>query len=257
MVKVTFDTNVWRRIVEIEEDSHNKNEYRELRRRMENKDIEPFICEIALSLESIARKDRPNFWKSYTPKMEMSSRFEKNKYSGLFSISPDTSKHPGMHPILQQKLVAAQRLGFKVLRMTNWGTVRCPNIPDSMYAIWDKGSIWDYFERVATCSNYIDSQGWGQAQYRVFKNEYNLTKLLDCFSKVPPEKSKAFCDAIAEWADGDSIGAHFGYSNEYFCTEDKAKKAGQNSVFYKENVAILKQVFGLKIVSMSELLEAL
>jgi len=55
MVKVTFDTNVWRRVVEIEVNS--RDEYQELRREIENKKIEPFICEIALSLESISRKE--------------------------------------------------------------------------------------------------------------------------------------------------------------------------------------------------------
>lgn len=41
MVKVTFNTNVWRRVVEIEADS--RDEYRELRHRVENKDVESFI----------------------------------------------------------------------------------------------------------------------------------------------------------------------------------------------------------------------
>lgn len=257
MVKVTFDTNVWRRVVEIEADS--RDEYQELRCRIENKDVEPFICEIALSLESISRKDRPEFWESYIPQMEMTGSFENNQYSGVFSISPDTSKHPGMHPILQRKLFEAQRLGFKVLRMTNFGTVRCLDIPDSMYTVFSENSFWEYCERVAKCSDYIVSNGWGRAQYEILKNEYNLAGLsvVDYLSKVPPEKSKAFCDAIAEWVDEDSISMHFGYSNEYFCTEDRGKGAGKSSVFYEENLADLKQAFELKIVSMSELLEAL
>ncbi|MFG6102239.1 hypothetical protein U2F10_08310 [Leptothoe sp. EHU-05/26/07-4] len=236
-----------------------RNEYRELCRRIENKDVESFICEIALSLESISRKDRPDFWESYIPQMEMSGRFENNQYSGVFSISPDTSKHPGMHPILQRKLAEAQRLGFKVLRMTNLGTVMCPDIPDSMYTVFSEGSFWNYCERVAKCSDYIVSHDWGRAQYEILKNEYNLVGLsvIDCLSKVPPGKSKAFCDAIAEWVDGDSISMHFGYSNEYFCTEDRGKGAGKKSVFHEENLASLKQAFGLKIVSISELLEAL
>lgn len=257
MVKVTFDTNVWRRVVEIEADS--RDEYRELRRKIEDKDIEPFICEIALSLESIGRKERPEFWDSYIPKMEMSGSFENNQYSGMFSISPDTSKHPGVHPILQDKLLQAQKLGFKILKMTNLGTVRCPDIPDSMYTFFSESSFWEYCERVAKCSDYIVSHGWGQAQYEILKNKYNLmgSSVIDCLSKVPPEKSKIFCDAIAEWVDGDSISAHFGNSNEYFCTEDRGKGAGKNSVFYEENLASIKQAFRLKVVSMSELLEAL
>jgi len=257
MVKVTFDTNVWRRVVEIEIDS--RDEYQKLRCRIENKDVEPFICEIALSLESISRKDRPQFWESYIPQMEVTGSFDNTQYSGVFSISPDTSKHPGMHPILQRKLVEAQRLGFKVLRMTNFGTVRCPEIPDSMYTDFSEKNFWVYCERVAQCSDYIASNGWGRAHYETLKNEYNLvgSSVINCLSKIPPEKSKAFGDAIAEWVDGDSIAAHFGYSNEYFCTEDRGKDAGKSSVFYEENLADLKQAFGLKIVSMSELLETL
>ena len=189
----------------------------------------------------------------------MSGSFENSQYSGVFSISPDTSKHPGMHPMLQRKLVEAQKLGFKILRMTNLGTVRCPNIPDSMYTSFSESSFWEYCESVAKCSDYIVSHGWGQAQYENLKNEHNLVglPLIDCLSKIPPEKTKMFCDAIAEWVDGYSISAHFGYSNEYFCTEDRGKGAGKKSVFYKGNLASIKQAFGLKIVSISELLEAL
>lgn len=259
MVKVTFDTNVWRRVVEIEIGSRHENEYRELRHRIENRDIKPFICEIALSLESIANEDRPRFWESYIPKMEMSGHFEGNQYSGTFSIFPDISRHPGMHPILQRKLVEAQRLGFKVLRMTNLGTVRAPSIPNAMYTSFDEDSFWEYCERVAKCGDYIARHGWGSAWYETLKGEYNLvgSSVIDCLSKVPPEKFGRFCDAIKEWADGDSISAHFGYQNDYFCTEDKASRARKNSVFHKDNLPSLERKFGLKVVSMSTLLEAL
>jgi hypothetical protein len=36
-----------------------------------------------------------------------------------FSVGPDIASHPGLASTLSQKLVKAQELGFKVIRMTD------------------------------------------------------------------------------------------------------------------------------------------
>ena len=50
-MNVTFDTNVWERV--IDEDNHH---FAEIKNKICNGKIQAYICEIALSLESIKKK---------------------------------------------------------------------------------------------------------------------------------------------------------------------------------------------------------
>lgn len=68
---------------------------------------------------------------------------------------------------------------------------------------------------------------------------------------------KAFNDAFAEAGDGDALISHYGYGIDFFCTNDRAKKAGEQSVFSEFNRSNLEQKFGVKIVSTTQLSELL
>lgn len=59
--------------------------------------------------------------------------------------------------------------------------------------------------------------------------------------------------AVGEWADGDTVAAHYGYENEYLCSEDQGKSAGAPSIFDATNRAWLEATYGLKFVTLSEL----
>jgi hypothetical protein len=39
------------------------------------------------------------------------------------------------------------------------------------------------------------------------------------------QENEKIADAVGEWADEDALAAHYGYSNDYFCTEDLGKSA--------------------------------
>ena len=62
---------------------------------------------------------------------------------------------------------------------------------------------------------------------------------------------------MAEWADGDTIGAQIGYGIEYFCTEDAGRSAGGVSIMDAGNRAWLEQRFGVKFLSLKELVDLL
>jgi len=59
--------------------------------------------------------------------------------------------------------------------------------------------------------------------------------------------------AIAEWADGDSIAAHYAYAGDLFCTEDRARKAGASSVMHPSHRAWLGRAFAVKLVTIAGL----
>ena len=65
----------------------------------------------------------------------------------------------------------------------------------------------------------------------------------------------AFNVAFAEAADGDALIAHYGYGIDYFCTNDEASKAGEQSVFSPLHRNVLHDKFNVKIVSLPQLAE--
>ena len=258
-MKVTFDTNVWKRLVRGEQGSRPKwlvyVSY--IRDKIVSGVIQPYICEIAISLESIKKEKRLPFWRTYEPKI-------KNKelpndgatIRGKFTIGPNNEAHPGLPPELKKDLNLANRLGFKVLRMTNLGTVRSNEIPSEMLINFENiESFWCYAEKLAQCSEFIRALGFGASEYLKLKNEFGIESDLPfiILKKVEASQKEIFIKAVAEWVDGDSLSAHFAYGNDVFCTEDKGKGAGGRSVFHRSNIIKVKEKFGLNILSVEEL----
>ena len=163
-------------------------------------------------------------------------------------FKPNSELHPGLHPNQRIKLLEARDIGFRVLRMTNVGTVRPIDIPDDMYVDYSNiDEFWQYAEPLAKCSDYITELGCGQTAYNKFKEEFNLVGLDS--QAIPVKCRKKFAEAIAEWIDGDSLSAHCASGNELFCTNDQAGNAGIKSIFHPQNRTRIERKFGIKIIS--------
>ena len=239
-MNVTFDSNVWEKVID-EADHH----YVQIKNKIRTSEIRPHICQIALSLEAIEKKWRAEFFKIYKPSIIFEDvPTEDNKLRMRVCIEPNKELHPGFNPKLRDKLLKAQDLGFRVLKMTNSGTVRPREIPDDMY-VDDEDQ--KYIESLARCSEYIMALGCGQAAYNQLKERFNL---FDSDSQgIPSEYEKKFQEAVAEWADGDSLSAHYASGNQWFCTDDQAGNAGTRSIFHSQNRSRLEKKFGIKIIS--------
>jgi hypothetical protein len=258
-MKVTFDTNVWRRLFPGEQEFHLKwlayAPY--IRDKIVSGVIQPYICEIAISLESIKREKRLQFFGSYGPKIEIKELPSNGAtIHSKFTLGPNNEAHPGLPPELKKDLNLANSLGFKVLRMTNLGTVRSNEIPSEMLINFEnRESFWCYAEKLAKCSDFIRALGVGASEYHKLKNEFGIESdsPFTILEKVEASQKEIFIKAVAEWVDGDSLSAHFAYGNDFFCTEDQAKNARDRSVFYNSNIIKVKEKFGLNILSVEEL----
>jgi hypothetical protein len=63
---------------------------------------------------------------------------------------------------------------------------------------------------------------------------------------------------VAEWADADTIAAHYAYGNDVFCTLDAAKaenKRGEPAIFDSDNRAWLTENFGIQVGTLAQLAE--
>ena len=242
-MKITFDTNVWRRLV-------NQKEHHlvEIKNKIRGGKIEAYICEITVNLEAIRRQKRAEFFENYKPKWTGQDLPSENGRLGMrIGLGPNTELHPGLPPELKDDLLKAHNLGFRVLRMTNIGTVRTKEIPDDMYVQHDDiEEFWRYAEPLANCNDFIVGLGCGRAEYDQFKARSNDGQT------IPHEQWRKFSEAIAEWVDGEALSAHYAAGNDFFCTNDKARNAGTGSIFHNQNRTRLEKEFGIKIISSCE-----
>lgn len=71
-------------------------------------------------------------------------------------------------------------------------------------------------------------------------------------AKDKPERRKV-AEAIREWADGDSVAAHYGFGMKLFCSEDFRKNGAGRSVLDHDNRQWLSTNFGIEFVTLAEL----
>ena len=252
LMNVTFDTNVWEPMVEEE-----KPHLIEIKNAIRDGKIHAYICEITLNLEAIQKVKRAEFFENYKHRTTVEDLPPENGTLGIrVGFGPDTELHPGIHPKQWAKLLKARDLGFKILRMTNIGTVCTKEIPDDMYVQHDNlEEFWRYAEPLANCNDFIVELGYGGAAYEQFKAQYNLVG--SGGQALPAEHERKFSEAVAEWVDGEALSAHYAAGNDCFCTDDKAGKAGTGSIFHDQNRTQLEKEFGIKIISSCRLAQLL
>ena len=241
-MNITFDTNVWEPMV-----NEEKPHLVEIKNRIRDGKIQPYICEITLNLEAIQRRKRAEFFGTYEPNITVEHLPpESGKLGMRMGIAPNTEFHPGLPSKQWDKLVKARDLGFRVLRMTNIGTVRTKDIPDDMYVEHDDEGFWRYAELLGNCNDFIVGLGCGRAAYDPYKARFLGGRT------IPEEQEKKFAEAIAEWVDGEALSAHYAAGNDFFCTNDKAGSADTGSIFHNQNRTQLEKEFGIKIISSCE-----
>ena len=63
---------------------------------------------------------------------------------------------------------------------------------------------------------------------------------------------RRFRKRFGDWADADAIAAHYGYGNDIFCTDDRAKGAGGRSILSANRRAALTRKYGIHFRSLLE-----
>ena len=153
-MKITFDSNVWEKVVN-EEEHHLV----EIKNRILDGTIQAYICKIALSIESIQNEERPKYFRDYKPNITVEQLPSENEILSIqVCVAPNTDLHPGLHPKLKDNLLKARDLGFQVLGMTNLATVRPEEIPDDMDS--QHADSEEYSELLARCSDFIIGYNW-------------------------------------------------------------------------------------------------
>jgi hypothetical protein len=159
-----------------------------------------------------------------------------------------------MHGILRQHFSDAMALGIRVLRAPRIGGIINPEVWPSHYASDSADTPELRQERTFAVMNAIERRGGGIAHIKQLVAEFAPGDTWhESLLKVPVAETERFASAIAEWADGDSIAAHYGYSVDAFCSEDVGKGAGASSSLSLYNRTWLTSQFGIRFTTLDAL----
>jgi hypothetical protein len=275
-MRVTFDTNVWNRMVFPERHVHRPN-YRslvEIKNAIRSGQVRGFISEGFATVEAIKREHRAKFHALNVPKVEVTNKSYANGLHRMtIEINANHSLHPGIGEEFEEELNEALAIGIKLLPTPYIGLSipdRLRNNPD----IYAEGvfATADYSERFGDIVRTIVDRGVGEGALPALAKK--ITAELDgprpdglsdralidgaygyaCVSgrnKLKRQIEQAF----AESADGDLVAAHVAFGNDYLCTEDRGRSAIALSIFDEDNRAWLKTAYGVEIFNVQQLSE--
>lgn len=250
-MKITFDSNVWR-IISSPVNFPNEpsiEEFKTIRKAIDENRITPFMCETVFTLEAIQRKDRKEFFSDYKPKFDVSEEAEGSEIKLSFSIGPDKTAHPGNNSYLEKHLKDAIAIGFQLIKFPRFAGVVNPDIEEHFYKHKDLSA---YRDKVFAVGREIELKEAGMFHIKELGEKYN-THWLTGIEQAPENEAGNIATAIAEWADGDSVACHIAVGSDYFCTRDTAKKAGEKSIFSETNVEWLKKDHNFHVISPEDL----
>jgi len=277
-MQVTFDTQVWNRMVFPERylNSPNYAALVKINNAIRSGLVRGFICESFGTLEAIKKTERAKFHAQSIPKVEVTA---KTQGRGLVCMSIEikskNSLHPGLTEEFEEELGRALSIGMKLLSAPYIGVPlpdRLRNNPH-IYAP-EVFATADYNERFGSVVNAIVSRGVGGGALVALAREF--TERLDAArpewlsdreliyrvyeyaraSGLKKEKEQVE-KVFAESADGDVVAAHVAFGNDYLCTEDRGGSAIGPSIFDADNRAWLETTYGVKILTAQQLSDLL
>lgn len=251
-MKITFDSNVWRKIVSPQnfpKDPLTETYFR-INQAIISGKIEAYLSETIFTLEAIKRIERKDFFSKYKPK----HAYNISEKDGIVNISASIASNPELHPgnneFLNEHLNDALNIGFKIINIPRIGTVANPDLEGKKINLHNSE-----FEKMAQVSERIMELKAGIYDITRIGEKYYPHSWFIGVGKAPDSENHQIASAVAEWADGDSVALHIALNGDYFCTNDNAKKAGSNSVLSKKNIEILNTEFNFKKINPLELSE--
>lgn len=256
---VTFDSNAWQPVVRPDKCPKDlrQGDFVRIHEAVRAGKVEARFVETVASLEAIKKADRATYLASRRPAMEIAEKSSQGRIQATVTIGPDHSAHPGLAPVLEDRIGEALALGFRFMRLPRIGTQLPPvALVCANYVQQSTAEAEARQERSFEALREIEARGVGKSQVEEIGNTINMRHgaagpWFTNLDKGTPDEFRQIAKGVAEWADADSVAAHIGYRCDYFCTEDAGKSAG-DSILDAKNRAWLESKYGLQFVTLSE-----
>lgn len=277
-MRVTFDTNVWNRMVLPDRYANRPNYLALLKIKdaVRNRRVQGFISEGFGTVESVKKQDRALFHVQNVPSVKVTHNSHgPNLHCLSIEIEAKHDLHPGLTPEFDEELKEALSIGMKLLT-TPYMALPVPNALRNHPELYAEEVFVtsDYNERFGGVVRTIVDRGVGEAALPALAKDF--TAQLDGprpewmtdrdliyrvyvyasqegIGSLKRQVEKAFAEA----ADGNVVAAHIAFGNDYLCTDDRGRSAKSKSIFDANNRAWLQSHHGVKIVSAQELADLL
>jgi hypothetical protein len=273
-MRVTFDTNVWNRMVFPERHVNTAN-YLSLiaiKSAIRSGQLRGFISEGFGTAEAVKKADRAKFHAQNVPNVEVTNKsYGHGLHCMTIEIKANNSLHPGIGEEFEEELNEALAIGIKLLSTPYIGLP----VPDRLrsnphiYAE-EVFATADYNERFGDVVRTIVDRGVGEGVLPALAKEFTArldgprpASLSDraliygvyeyARSSGLSKERRRIEKAFAESADGDLVAAHIAFGNDYLCTEDHGGTAVSPSIFDAKNRAWLKTEYGVEILDVQQL----
>ena len=222
-MKLLLDTNVWRRV---------NTDYIVLKNKLIQKDVEVFLSETVFTLESVQKES-------------------KNGNKGRLEFFQEISQNEfGLNPYLQNAINDTQDLNIKILRAPRIGMPFNVDLPKEIF--YRDRDVHDRMDRMGTIERDFPDAGY--EAFKKYIESLNISAPWQThMDQISSSEERSFAKAIAEWADGDTVSACYGYNIDVLCTADRAQNAGTDSIFSEANTERLKDEYRLTIKTPDEL----
>ncbi len=261
-MRVTFDTNVFDKVTRpaIYPKDADFQAMTIIHEALKQGQVQGFISDSAITLEGIGSDDRATVFGSTYVRSSNAQTADDTFTITMKTEQPD--RRP-VHPKQAERLIEAFRLGIRLLGTPRIGM---PRAEEQFYTTEDPAVLGDRLDRFANLGREIKKRGLGSA--RAEKIAARFPRRPGAFPGRPwftalgaakdIHEKREVARAVAEWADADSIAAHYAYRNDFFCTLDSAKaetKRGDPAIFDADNRAWLSESFGIRFVTLVRLAE--
>lgn len=211
-------------------------------------------------VEGIKPGDRAISLASTTLRNEI-RREEPNESGGIISfnkiktVQMRNPLHPKMVDLIQDAII----LNFRALGAPRIGQSRIADPDGVIYAQESSEGLGQRLDRYHTILQRIEDQGLGCKQIQDLAKQFSERDgvVEPWYKSLVRAKNfheeNAVRRACAEWADGDSVAAHFGYGIDIYCTEDFGKNAGANSILNSKNRNWASVTHGINFSTLTEL----
>jgi hypothetical protein len=252
---VTFDTNTLGSVVSPEKaQRENKEAAITVRAAVQDGRIRGFFSETLYTLEGIVNCERSEILGKTRVKVGASS---------VFSVGSHHERNP-LNPQALARIQGALDLGMLPLQTMATFTRRY----DDRFPLFrpDGGhtELLSCMDKVNSLTIEIMNRGFGQEAARKIGLQFsgrreNLAQpelWQQSLGRARGKKEqRKVAEAVAEWADGDSVGAHYGFGIELFCSEDYGGDGP--SVLDDNNRKWLTDEYSIDFVTLAELAQRL
>lgn len=257
-MKVVFDSNVWRKIASPENfpKDPNKPVYEKISTFCKTNLIEPYLCETIFTLEAIKKIDRKKAFKQYSPEVKVEESLTENGEIHLqFTVKPGKENHPELNDFLREHFQDAINCNFQILHLPRIGGFLNEEIEPYLHKFTNDDELKAYLNKAFEVCRKIEDLKAGYHWFKAIGEKFDSKNPVDGIRKAPDSEDANIAKAVAEWADGDSIACTIGIGADYFCTNDKAKAAGDQSILASDKLNVLKSEYGLEIIDPIELVK--